>query len=170
MTDTSLATTDQPSHQALAAQGRSAPGKVTGRLRKAIDAMVWQGARRAEAAAIAGLTDHSLRSALRKPHVKAAYLSECEVLRLSGRARRIHRLEAMVEQDDNKAAVINAALALDRIGEEQQLAARSTLQAPGFMIQVIVQQPSPMPHMQSNEAKPLIEHEHVPHEGVERER
>lgn len=110
--------------------------KVTGKVRIAIEAMVWQGLKRADAAQVAGLVEHSLYVALRSPHVKAHYLAECEVLRTSGRARRIHRLEAMLEQDDNKAAVINAALALDRLTDEA-LTGRGTQSLPGLQIVVI---------------------------------
>jgi len=56
--------TSQPTRQQLAAQGRSAPGKVTGRLKIALDAMVWRGMKRAEAAALAGLKEQSLYVAL----------------------------------------------------------------------------------------------------------
>jgi hypothetical protein len=62
-------------------------------------------------------------------------------LRTSGRARRIHRLEAMLEQDDNKAAVINAALALDRLSDEA-LTGRGAQSLPGLQI-VIVQGGAP---------------------------
>lgn len=144
----------QPTRQQLAAVDRTAPGKVTGRLKRALDAMVWTGINRNDAAQGAGLTDHSLYVALRRPHVKAYYLAECEVLRLSGRARRIHRLEAMVEQDENKQAVINAARALDNLSDEQVNSA-ARVQSPGFIIQVIgdvrvAQQPAPS-------ATPLLE-------------
>lgn len=165
---TDLAITDQPTRQQLAAQDRSLPGKVTGRLKRALDAMVWQGLKRAEAAQAAGLTDHSLYTALRRPHVKGYYLSECEVLRLSGRARRIHRLEQMVEQDDNKQAVINAARALDYQSDEQ-VTRGGQLAQPGFIIQVINNGPAHMPHIRAIEDKPLISHETVRDPTVIRE-
>jgi hypothetical protein len=119
--------------------------RVTAKVRTAIEQMVWSGLKRDQAAQKAGLTDHSLYVALRSPHVKAHYLAECEVLRVSGRARRIHRLEQMVEQDDNKAAVVNAALALERLGdsEDSQRAAKSL---PGLQI-VIVQGGAAQPPM-----------------------
>ena len=110
--------------------------RINGKNKAACDFMVWEGLTRKEAAAKAGLKDHALYVALSKPHVKAYYLSQCEVLRTSGRARRIHRLEAMLEQDDNKAAVINAALALDRVSDEAL--SRTAQSIPGLQI-VIVQ-------------------------------
>src|SRR5579863_8568025 len=87
--------------------------RMTARVRSAIEAMVWQGLKRDEAAKVAGMRDNSLYVALRKSDVRAFYLAECEVLRLSGRARRIHRLEAVVEQDSNMMAVVQASRTLD---------------------------------------------------------
>ena len=59
----------EPTRQAIEAKGRAAPGRVTGKLKIAIERLVWFGDKRADAATAAGLTDHGLRSALRKPHV-----------------------------------------------------------------------------------------------------
>jgi hypothetical protein len=36
------------------------------------------------------------------------YLAECEMLRLSGRAKRLHRLDALAQQNDNKNAAVAA--------------------------------------------------------------
>jgi hypothetical protein len=110
---------------------------ITRKAKDAVDAMVWLGLPRDEAAKKAGLSDHGLYKALRSPPVKAYYLSECEMLRTSGRARRIHRLEAMLEQSDNKAAVINAALALEGMGNDQASVSAQQKQSPGVVIQII---------------------------------
>ncbi len=75
----------QPSRQALAAKDRSLPGKVTGRLKRAIDLMVWEAASRSDAAKTVGMTDHSMRQALKRPHVMAYYTGELGVRRASGR-------------------------------------------------------------------------------------
>lgn len=88
---------------------RSAPGQVTGRLKRALDAMLWQGLTRAKAAEHANISEHSLYVALRRPHVKAYYASELQVLRESERARSIHRLAELREQDSNKMVAFNAA-------------------------------------------------------------
>jgi len=117
------------------------PLKVTGKNKVALDLMVWEGLKRSEAAEKAGLTDHSLYVALTKPHVKAYYIQQCEVLRTSGRARRIHRLEQMQEQDDNKAAVVNAILALERLGDSQVTGAAGQSATPGVIIQILTQAP-----------------------------
>lgn len=83
--------------------------KVTRQVRAAIDAMVWQGLNRQEAADHTGMKDNSLYVALRRPDVKALYLQELDVLRLSERARSIHRQVELRDQDDNKMVAFNAA-------------------------------------------------------------
>src|SRR5258707_14279030 len=88
MSDNSLPTAF-PTRQAAAIPGRSARNKVTGKLRTALDLMVWSGERRAEAAEKAGLADSSLRFALRKPHVLQHYNAELAALRTSLRAKNV---------------------------------------------------------------------------------
>jgi hypothetical protein len=109
---------------------------VTGKVAKAINLMVWHGIPRNEAAHRAGLKPHSLYKAMRKPPVKQAYLQECEVLRVSGRARRLHRLEELALQDDNRNAAVAAIKAAEMIPDEATARGGQTL--PGLQI-VIVQ-------------------------------
>jgi hypothetical protein len=92
--------------------------RVTGKNKAAIDAMVWQGLNRRDAAQTAGLTDHALYTALTKPHVKAYYLSQLDVLRTSERARNIHALVEVRDQDENKMARVQAVKALEQISED----------------------------------------------------
>jgi hypothetical protein len=134
MTDTDD-TAERLSRQAIVARNRSLPGKVTGKLHRAIEAMVWEGASRKEAAERAGLSDHGLRQALRRPHVLARYRAECEVLRASGRAKRLHRLEALAEQDENRNAAVAAIKAAEQLGDEQA-GPGIRQQVPGFVIVV----------------------------------
>ena len=123
-----------PSRQALAAENRSLPNRVTGRLRLAITEMVWSGARRADAAKAARMTDHSLRAALRKPHVIAFYRAELGTLRESERAKTFHRLCDVRDQDANKMASVAASKALEQISEEAVSRPHSQQQMPGFVI------------------------------------
>jgi hypothetical protein len=81
-----------PTRQAAAIEGRSRRGAVTGKLRTALDLMVWSGERRADAAEKAGLADCSLRAALRKPHVLQHYNAELAALRSIRNASRRKRL------------------------------------------------------------------------------
>jgi hypothetical protein len=127
-----------PTRQALAVEGRSAPLKVTGKLRIAIDTMVWSGLCRADAAKAAGLKDKSLKSALRKGHVKAAYLAELEVLRLSARARAFHRLVELSEQDDNRGAAVAAVRTMVLEGDDAAHRGHPSEQTmPGLVIRIV---------------------------------
>jgi hypothetical protein len=53
---------DIPTRQSIAAKDRSGKLKVTGKLKVAIDKMLYEGSRRPDAAKTAGMTDHGLRS------------------------------------------------------------------------------------------------------------
>jgi len=124
-----------PTRQALEAQDRSAPMRVTGKLRRAIDAMVWDGSTRNHAAVAAGMSVHGLREALRRPHVKAYYRAQLEVLRESERARNIHALVDVRDEAPNAMARVQAVKALELIGDGDQ-AAGARLQAPGIVIMI----------------------------------
>jgi hypothetical protein len=118
---------------------RSAPLSVTGRLKRAIELMVWSGLTRDEAAVKAGLRPHSLYVAFRKGHVKSYYLGEVEVLRMSGKAKRLHRLDALAMQDENKNAAVSAIKAADAIPDEAQLRAQTGAQSAGITIRIVQQ-------------------------------
>src|ERR1700704_3463922 len=90
-----------PTRQAAAIEGRSRRGAVTGKLKTALDLMMWSGEKRTDAAAKAGLADASLRFAMRKPHVMAHYNAELNALRLSLRARNLHRLDTIADGSKN---------------------------------------------------------------------
>jgi hypothetical protein len=116
--------TDKPSQelttstrQSQAIDGRSSGLNVTGKLRSAIEQMVWHGARRAEAAEKAGMKDHSLRAALRKAHVMAHYHAELRVLRESTRAKNFHRLDGIAEDSPNTMARVAAIKTMEAVSE-----------------------------------------------------
>lgn len=138
-----------PTTPAEAVKERSAPGQVTGRLKRALDAMVWQGLTRAAAAKHANLSEHSLYSALRKPHVKAFLLAEMDVLRTSERTRSIHRLAELREQNDNKMVAFNAAKELAGTSESSQSGA-NTARIPGLVVVVNAGVPAVAPLKQIN--------------------
>jgi hypothetical protein len=127
---------EQPTRQAIAAKDRSAPRKVTGKLRQALLAMVWEGSRRPEAALAAGLKDHSLREALKKPHVKAFYLAELGALRESLRAKNLHRLDGIAESSKNDMARVAAIKTIEQQADD--VGGRPAgAQIPGFSIVII---------------------------------
>lgn len=134
------------STQSIGAVGRSRPFQVTGKLKVAIEAMVWLALPRAQAAEHAGLTEHGLYKALRKPPVRAAYLAELEVLRTSERARNIHTLAEVRDQTDNQMARVQAVKALEQMDEQDVSRGRSTAtNHPGLVIVINSGQPGATP-------------------------
>lgn len=127
----------QPTRQAIAAKDRSAPSKVTGRLRAALIEMVWKGSRRADAALIAKMTDHSLRAALKKPHVKAFYLSELGALRESTRAKNFHRLDTIADSSRNDMAKVAAIKTMEAITEAEATTRAGGVGVPGVTIRIV---------------------------------
>lgn len=133
MSDTALAIA--PTRQARAVAGRSKALKVTGKLKVAIDYMVFEGGKTdlQAAAAHAGLTTHSLRCALEKPHVKAYYASQIEVLRGSQRARNIHRAIEIRDAANNMPA-IHAIRYLDGQADESGNLAGGSTRSGGMVV------------------------------------
>lgn len=132
--------TDKPTtRQAIEAQDRSLPGRVTGKLKRALDAMIYEGKSRKEAAEAAGMVDHGLYAAFRKPHVKAYYAAGLEVLRSSERARNIHALIEVRDQTGNQMARVQAVKALEQLADEAQRTNGSGApMAPGLTVVVNV--------------------------------
>lgn len=81
------------------------------------------------------MTDHSLRTALSKPHVKQYYLGQLQVLRDSERARNIHALAEVRDQQENKMARVQAVKALEQISDDAP-SARGSVSLPGLVIVV----------------------------------
>lgn len=111
--------------------------KISGRNKVAIDAMVWEGLNRRDAASKAGLKDHALYVALSKPHVKAYYMRQLDVLRTSERARNVHTLTDVRDQTSNQMARVQAVKALEQIDDVEH-SSRGSQALPGLQI-VIVQ-------------------------------
>lgn len=96
--------------QAIARNGQKAAATIrkqnkeivlTPKNKAAVEAMVYEGLKRSEAAELVGLTDHALRTALTKPHV-LAYLNDCmEVLRTGLRPRALHTMGELLESKND---------------------------------------------------------------------
>lgn len=120
------------------AQNRSERGKITGRLRVALDAMIWQGMTRRQAADHAKMSEHSLYSALVKTHVRQWYLRQLDVLRTSERARNIHTLVEVRDDPANKMARVQAVKALEQLDDEVTARRGSGFSAsPGLVINIL---------------------------------
>jgi hypothetical protein len=95
---------------ALTKPGSAKRLEVRGKLRKALDLMVWgNGERRylpdSEAAVIVGMHVGSIRNALQRPHVLAYYKQQRQVLRERESPANIHRLAEIRDAADNMPAV-----------------------------------------------------------------
>lgn len=145
--------------QKLAVPGRSRRNAVTGKLKTAIEAMVWEGLRRDDAATAAGLAESSLRFALRKPHVLAYFRAETAALRENLRARNLHRLDAIADNSKNDMAKVASIKVLEQIADVAEQHTRpGETQSPGVVI-VIQQAPaSPVPTI----SPPMITSEPAP--------
>jgi hypothetical protein len=117
MSDNSLPTA-LPTRQAAAIEGRSRRGAVTGKLRIALDLMVWEGLKYQDAATKAGLAASSVRFALRKPHVLQHYNAELAALRTSARAHNFHRLDGIADTSKNDMARVAAVKAMEAIADQ----------------------------------------------------
>lgn len=77
-----------------------------------VEAMVWDALGRDEAADKVGISRDYAYRLLRSPEVMRHFNTELEAMRTSGKARLVHRLEAITEQDDNQTAAVAAAKVL----------------------------------------------------------
>ena len=128
MSDTALAL-PKPINLPANADGKRL--KVGGKLRIAINAMIWDGLPLDKAAEKANLTTAAVRQALAKSHVLQYLKAEREVLRSSINARNITRLAEIRDAADNMPAV-NAIKALEQL--DDTVAAGSQRQsAPGIV-------------------------------------
>ena len=126
-----------PRPTTLAAREDAKQRAVTGKVKAAVEAMVWQGLQRRDAAQAAGLAEHSLYQALRRPPVRAYYLSLLDVLRTSERARNIHALVEVRDQQTNQMARVGAVKALEQLEDDAHQRLGTVAHAlPGLVIVV----------------------------------
>ena len=137
-----------PYRRAVAAETDTRDRKVSGRVRKAILAMVYDGLTDNKAAVLAGLTINALRLAMKTAHVRGFYVRELEVRRTNERGRNIQRLTEIRDAANNMPAV-NAIKMLEEIDAIDQAHRRGANSLPGLAI-VIVQPGA--------EAPKIIEH------------
>jgi hypothetical protein len=124
--------------QKAAIAGRSRRNAVTGKLKAALDAMVWEGLKRNDAATAAGLAESSLRFALRKPHVLAYFRAETAALRENLRARNLHRLDKIADDSKNDMAKVASIKVLEQIADTADQHQRpGDTNSPGVVIQII---------------------------------
>lgn len=82
--------------------------RISRKVKRAIDLMVFEGLKRSIAAEKAGLKDHALYVALRQPHVLAYLNDQQGVLRTSARARSIARIDNLADDADSEHVQLEA--------------------------------------------------------------
>jgi hypothetical protein len=136
--------------------------------------MVFDGLKRPEAAEIAGLTDHAVRTALTKPHV-LAYLNECqEMLRTSARPRALNRVIKLIDEADSDKVKLEASKYIDGMdrGAHQVGALQVNVQnnvsvtaTPGYVIDLTAdshESSRKIAHLDADDAIPLSSLDDVP--------
>jgi hypothetical protein len=105
--------------QQRAAIGKSARNGVSGRLKAALDDMTWNGTPWEDAAKKANLTVRAMRLAMKRPQVLKYLRAERGVLLASASAQNLHALQKLRDQDENRAAAVQAARTLEGLASEQ---------------------------------------------------
>lgn len=126
---TALATL--PDHEDVSALGDDGI-QVSGRIRVALEAMVYDGKTVADAATVSGLQRSSLFAMLRQPKYLEAYKGMLKVRRESERARNLHRLAEIRDQDSNMNAAVAATKVLE--GLDAKAPAVTVNVNPGWVI------------------------------------
>jgi hypothetical protein len=131
---------DPPTRQALAIEGRSGRLQVTGKLKRALDAIIWEGKARAEAARNAGLADRSLRAALTKTHVRQYLAAAAKAIRNGEVVANLRTLIEVRDKSQNDMARIAAVKELRQIDEAEAkngTPGDTVPMQPGLVIQII---------------------------------
>jgi len=95
---------------------------------------VWEKLTRSEAGKRAGLAEHSMREAFRKPHVIAYYRAGCDALRENVTAKHIHNLDTIADASRNDMARVASIKALAQMADEADTGRRGAVQTPGMQI------------------------------------
>jgi hypothetical protein len=118
MTDDVEKPSQELTTQQKAAIGKTVRNGVSGRLKAALDDMLENGTAWDAAAVKANLTVRAMRLALKRPVVLTYLRKERHVLLARMSPENLHRLGKLRDQDDNKAAAVQAARTLEGLASE----------------------------------------------------
>jgi hypothetical protein len=118
MTDETEKPAQELTVQQRAAIGKTIKGGVSGRLKAALDDMVWNGTAWDEAARKANLTVRAMRLAMGRPAVLAYLRRERGVRLVSASTKNLSRLEELRDQDANVTGAVQAAKAIEAMTSE----------------------------------------------------
>lgn len=153
-------------------KGKAPALKVTGRLRTAIQAMVFDGLNRTQAAEAAGLQDHSVREALKRPHVLAYLNEQMEVLRTGARPQALNRIIHLTTNAESERVQLDAATYLDGMDRHSnsvgavnvQVNTSVNVETPGYVIKLNrrAESPQQIDHLAQHDANALNVQQDVP--------
>lgn len=156
--------TRRPNAPVKRTQGRG-NGGLTPRIRRVIDAIVFDGRTRNEAAQDEGITENAAYQALRKPAVLAYWNEQLKVLRSGARARNLHRAFEIRDQDGNLTAAMQALKWLEPQEHQGVNVSINNTFAPGIVIGGVdpeyAERARQLEQLYADDAKPLIEHDEV---------
>lgn len=109
--------------------------KVQGKTKAALDLMVWEALTDNQAAVRVGITIGAIRLALKQPHYRAYFRSQCEMLRTRENPRNIHALVDVRDNSGNANARVAAVKALE--GQLDQQVGGTISRSPGVVVQII---------------------------------
>lgn len=166
----SIARRGQSAAAALAKQKKEIV--VSDAVKTAIDAMVFEGRKRPDAADLAGLKDDSLRKALSKPDALAYLNEQMEVLRTAGRARALHTMTDLLD-DKNSSVKFKAAEYLDGQNRGSHTVGGNTVinntqinntvnVTPGYVIRIGASKGRQIEHLRQHGPKGLEDNADVP--------
>ena len=153
--------------------GKSPKNGIRGRLKAALDDMVWNGTKWDEAARKANLTVRSMRMSMQKAHVLRYIRAQRGVLLAQSSAQTFHRLSELRDQDENRNAAVAAARTLEAMtneafGGQPALSISSRGAAgyvidlsepvrPGLQIVLVEREKAAPPERAARDEKPIID-------------
>lgn len=164
MSDTTLGPPDDTMPDHLA--------PLTERRRKLLHALVWLGLNNKRSAEAAGMSEVAAYEAFRAPTFQAALKAEMKVRRAYGRLGNIPALERIREESKNPMAVVAAVKTLEQIADDGPQQASG--ERPGYVIAIsdsLLARLGPgaqIARQGAHEDKPLIEHEPIGRDLVQR--
>lgn len=116
--DLTITERHKPSHGDAPAEKRpSKPRRVTGALKDALDAIVFEGAEMDAAARRANITTRAVRLAMEKPHVLAYVRAQRALLTSEVHASNVHHLKKLRSDSPNQLARLGAVREIENIVE-----------------------------------------------------
>ncbi len=158
------------------------PVKLTPRIKRGVELMVFEAKTRKEAAQLIGISDEAMRQALLRPSCLAYMNEQIEVLRTGARPQALQKVIHLMEKSGSDRVQLDAAKYIDgmdrtvhTVGAATQVNVQvnnsTTVETAGYVIDLSEFSRSSEPkhaqqieHLEHEHVKPLISQENVPDE------